>query len=56
MNYIKKLQEEVKEKDDKIKELEDMIHDLKIYLDLPKFKGECENYVNINDVLLRLRG
>lgn len=55
MNYIKSLQEQLKEEQEKRQELEDKISELKHYLNLDKFKsGELEGYVNVKDVFLRL--
>lgn len=56
MNYIKKLQLEVENKQERINELEEIIFQLKRYVNLPKFhcEGELQGYVHIKDVLLRL--
>lgn len=57
MNYIKQLQETVQEQEQRIAELEQRIADLKRYVNLDKFhcEGELQGYVNIKDILLRLR-
>jgi hypothetical protein len=57
MNYIKRLEIENEEKQNRIQELEDRIHQLKVYLDNDKFKGEgdLQGYVNIRDIFLRLQ-
>ena len=38
-----------------IAEYENQINELKRYLNLPKFKGVCNDYVNVNDIFLRLQ-
>ncbi len=57
MNYIKSLQEENLALKRQIKGLEDGISDLRAYLALPKFNcgDRLDGYVNIGDILLRLR-
>lgn len=56
MNYIQRLQIELKEEQEKRQEIEEKISDLFRYLNLDKFKhGELESYVNIKDVFLRLQ-
>lgn len=59
MNYIKKLEQENKEKDEKIEEIQDTINELRRYLNSDKFQAEqndLQGYVNIKDVLTRLQG
>ena len=38
-----------------IAEYEKRIIELERYLNLPKFKGVCNDYVNVNDIFLRLQ-
>ena len=52
MNYIKQLQQTVKEQKREIKELREGYQHLKVYLNLPKFSVDTS--VNRNDVLLRI--
>ena len=54
MNYIHQLQNENEALKNENEALREMIHDLKVYLHSPKFQGFENNYVNPNDVLLRL--
>lgn len=57
MNYIKQLQQDILDKDQKIRELEEQIADLRAYMLSDKFQaeGDLQGYVNIKDVLLRIR-
>lgn len=57
MNYIKQLQETTQEQAERIAELEQRIEDLKRYVNLDKFhcESELQGYVNVKDILLRLR-
>lgn len=57
MNYIKRLEADVQDRDERIEHLEEIIYNLKRYVNLDKFhcEGELQGYVNIKDVLLRLR-
>lgn len=57
MNYIKQLQETTQEQEQRIAELEQRIADLKRYVNSDKFQceGELQGYVNVKDILLRLR-
>jgi negative regulator of replication initiation len=58
MNYIKKLEMEIKEKNEKIEEINQIVNELRRYLNSDKFRAEqsdLQNYVNIKDVLIRLQ-
>ena len=50
MNYIKKLQQEVKEKDEQIQILESRIRTFQSHLDHAKFKGPGNDYIQTQDV------
>lgn len=52
MNYIKQLQNTVKEQKREITALRQGFQDLRIYLSLPKFA--VDTYVNKNDIFLRI--
>ena len=57
MNYIKKMEMEVREKSLEIEAINDKINELRRYLNSDKFQSEqndLQGYVNIKDVLLRL--
>lgn len=61
MNYIKQLENDKKELIDEMTKNNAVLMDLYIYLNSPKFQGvdprdgSLNNYVNINDVLDRIK-
>jgi cell division protein FtsB len=57
MNFIQKLQAENKAKAAQVETLRGGFDDLRAYMALPKFASgdRLDGYVNIGDVLLRLR-
>jgi len=58
MNYIKQLQEQVKELEDKLKQANDATMELYSYCASKKFQGESgyggTTYINKQDIFLRL--
>lgn len=57
MNYLLKLQADLKQAKQNLKQADEELQALKVYLNSKKFReceGELRNYVNVQDVLNRV--
>lgn len=52
--YVRRLDAERKAAQAELKALQEGLLELRAYLHSPKFQGPCNDYVNVQDVLLRL--